>query len=106
MANCKTTVTPLLTHWGYCTNALSNRYDLQGKSRFKQIQLHFIFSEYIDWFGTSPTSALVEELFRPMAYYSGVPNNQTCLTINAVKKNPRYFIIGCNRYSVKQVFYY
>ena len=44
----------------------------------------------------------------PVVYfqYSGVPNSQTRLTINAVEKNPRCSIICCNRYSVKQVFYY
>ena len=27
MAQCKTAVSPLLTHWGYCSLALSHRYD-------------------------------------------------------------------------------
>ena len=30
MALCKTAATPLLTHWSYCSLALSHRYDLIG----------------------------------------------------------------------------
>ena len=39
-------------------------------------------------------------------YYSGVPDSQTRLTIYAVRKRCWRSFICCNRYSVKQEFYY
>ena len=35
MAQCKTAVTPLLTHWSYCSLALSQRYSLVTENIFK-----------------------------------------------------------------------
>ena len=82
MAYCKTAVTPLLSHWSYCSLALSHRYDFCCNGNFIKLNLCYILQRLYRVYTDSEFRCFVGRFPKPIVTIQGSPHYKEIWTAN------------------------